>query len=91
MIIGNYALPYYGKQYVSQSLCCQRPEPYPWTLLLKSLRRTLGTLSVLIYNVYQNICSQTGKGDFYVLQWAALTIELWAREFFDKNPGKITA
>lgn len=30
--------------------------------------------------------SQEGKADLYMLQWAALTIELWARRFIDGNP-----
>jgi asparagine synthase (glutamine-hydrolysing) len=32
--------------------------------------------------------SQTGKQDLYMLQWAVLTIELWARQFIDRNPAK---
>lgn len=31
--------------------------------------------------------SQSGAADLYMLQWAALTCELWAREFIDKNPA----
>lgn len=31
--------------------------------------------------------SQSGRADLYMLQWAALTCELWAREFIDKNPA----
>jgi asparagine synthase (glutamine-hydrolysing) len=31
--------------------------------------------------------SQNGQDDLYMLQWAVLTVELWAREFIDKNPG----
>jgi asparagine synthase (glutamine-hydrolysing) len=31
--------------------------------------------------------SQTGNIDLYMLQWAILTIELWARQFIDKNPA----
>lgn len=31
--------------------------------------------------------SQSGKEDLYLLQWAVLTLELWAREFLDKNPS----
>jgi len=31
--------------------------------------------------------SQTGKDDLYMLQWAILTIELWARQFIDQNPA----
>lgn len=30
--------------------------------------------------------SQTGAEDLYMLQWAVLTIELWARQFIDRNP-----
>jgi asparagine synthase (glutamine-hydrolysing) len=30
--------------------------------------------------------SQRGQSDLYMLQWAVLTCELWAREFLDKNP-----
>jgi asparagine synthase (glutamine-hydrolysing) len=33
--------------------------------------------------------SQAGKVDLYMLQWAALTTELWARQFIDRNPGAI--
>lgn len=29
--------------------------------------------------------SQAGKDDLYMLQWAVLTIELWARQFIDHN------
>jgi asparagine synthase (glutamine-hydrolysing) len=32
--------------------------------------------------------SQSGKEDLYMLQWAVLTIELWARQFIDRNPAK---
>lgn len=31
--------------------------------------------------------SQTGKTDLYMLQWAVLTMELWARQFIDQNPA----
>jgi asparagine synthase (glutamine-hydrolysing) len=31
--------------------------------------------------------SQAGKDDLYMLQWAILTIELWARQFIDRNPA----
>jgi asparagine synthase (glutamine-hydrolysing) len=31
--------------------------------------------------------SQAGKDDLYMLQWAVLTIELWARQFIDRNPA----
>jgi asparagine synthase (glutamine-hydrolysing) len=31
--------------------------------------------------------SQTGNLDLYMLQWAILTIELWARQFIDRNPA----
>ena len=27
--------------------------------------------------------SQAGKADLYMLQWAIITLELWARQFFD--------
>lgn len=30
--------------------------------------------------------SQRGKDDLYMLQWTALTVELWARQFIDRNP-----
>jgi asparagine synthase (glutamine-hydrolysing) len=33
--------------------------------------------------------SQAGKDDLYMLQWAVLTIELWARQFIDKNPANV--
>jgi len=31
--------------------------------------------------------SQTGQDDLYMLQWAVLTIELWARAFIDRCPA----
>jgi asparagine synthase (glutamine-hydrolysing) len=31
--------------------------------------------------------SQTGRADFYMLQWALLTLEIWARQFIDQNPA----
>jgi asparagine synthase (glutamine-hydrolysing) len=31
--------------------------------------------------------SQAGQVDLYMLQWAALTLELWARKFLDRNPA----
>jgi asparagine synthase (glutamine-hydrolysing) len=33
--------------------------------------------------------SQAGRADFYMLQWAVLTLELWAREFLDRNPAEV--
>ncbi len=33
--------------------------------------------------------SQTGRTDYYMLQWAVLTLELWAREFLDRNPAAV--
>jgi asparagine synthase (glutamine-hydrolysing) len=30
--------------------------------------------------------SQAGQVDLYMLQWAVLTVELWARRFLDRNP-----
>jgi len=32
--------------------------------------------------------SQSGRADYYMLQWAVLTLELWAREFLDRNPAQ---
>lgn len=32
--------------------------------------------------------SQSGRSDYYMLQWAVLTMELWAREFLDRNPAE---
>jgi asparagine synthase (glutamine-hydrolysing) len=32
--------------------------------------------------------SQSGRADYYMLQWAILTLELWAREFLDRNPAQ---
>jgi asparagine synthase (glutamine-hydrolysing) len=32
--------------------------------------------------------SQSGRADYYMLQWAILTMELWAREFLDRNPAQ---
>ncbi|MGE3313516.1 MAG: asparagine synthase (glutamine-hydrolyzing) [Planctomycetaceae bacterium] len=31
--------------------------------------------------------SQLGRADLYMLQWAVLTTELWARRFLDENPA----
>ncbi len=31
--------------------------------------------------------SQSGARDLYMLQWAVLTMELWAREFLDRTPA----
>jgi asparagine synthase (glutamine-hydrolysing) len=31
--------------------------------------------------------SQSGRADLYMLQWAVLTVELWARRFLDENPA----
>jgi len=33
--------------------------------------------------------SQSGRADYYMLQWAVLTLELWAREFLDRNPADL--
>jgi asparagine synthase (glutamine-hydrolysing) len=33
--------------------------------------------------------SQSGKDDLYMLQWAVLTVELWARQSIDHNPAKM--
>jgi asparagine synthase (glutamine-hydrolysing) len=43
------------------------------------------------YKALQNIRarSQAGKDDLYMLQWAVLTIELWARQFIDQNPCSV--
>ncbi|HEY2918583.1 MAG TPA: asparagine synthase (glutamine-hydrolyzing) [Candidatus Binatia bacterium] len=41
------------------------------------------------YSALQDIRarSQAGKDDLYMLQWAILTVELWARQFIDRNPA----
>jgi asparagine synthase (glutamine-hydrolysing) len=31
--------------------------------------------------------SQTRRADYYMLQWALLTLEIWARQFLDQNPA----
>lgn len=31
---------------------------------------------------------ETGRADLYLLQWAVLTLELWARQFIDSNPAE---
>jgi asparagine synthase (glutamine-hydrolysing) len=31
--------------------------------------------------------SQAGRADYYMAQWALLTLELWARQFIDQNPA----
>ncbi|HEV3298400.1 MAG TPA: asparagine synthase (glutamine-hydrolyzing) [Planctomycetaceae bacterium] len=31
--------------------------------------------------------SQTGRADYYMLQWALLTLEIWAQKFIDENPA----
>jgi asparagine synthase (glutamine-hydrolysing) len=33
--------------------------------------------------------SQAGRADYYMLQWALLTLELWARQFIDQNPAHV--
>lgn len=33
--------------------------------------------------------SQHGQADLYMLQWAVLTIELWARQFMDRSPASV--
>jgi asparagine synthase (glutamine-hydrolysing) len=37
------------------------------------------------YEAVQNVrrVSQAGKADLYMLQWAIITVELWARQFID--------
>jgi asparagine synthase (glutamine-hydrolysing) len=35
--------------------------------------------------------SQAGQVDLYMLQWAVLTVELWARQFIDRNPSDAAA
>jgi asparagine synthase (glutamine-hydrolysing) len=35
--------------------------------------------------------SQSGRADHYMLQWAVLTLELWAREFLDRNPADLVS
>ena len=32
--------------------------------------------------------SQAGRADYYMLQWALLTLELWAQRFIDDNPAQ---
>jgi asparagine synthase (glutamine-hydrolysing) len=32
--------------------------------------------------------AQAGRDDTYMLQWAVLTLELWARQFLDRNPAE---
>jgi asparagine synthase (glutamine-hydrolysing) len=34
--------------------------------------------------------SQAGGADYYMLQWALLTLEIWARQFIDQNPAATT-
>jgi asparagine synthase (glutamine-hydrolysing) len=31
--------------------------------------------------------SQAGRADYYMLQWALLSLEIWARQFIDQNPA----
>jgi asparagine synthase (glutamine-hydrolysing) len=31
--------------------------------------------------------SQSGRADYYMLQWALLTLEIWAQKFIDQNPA----
>jgi asparagine synthase (glutamine-hydrolysing) len=33
--------------------------------------------------------SQEGRTDLYMLQWAVLTMEIWARGFLDRNPASL--
>jgi asparagine synthase (glutamine-hydrolysing) len=35
--------------------------------------------------------SQSGSEDLYMLQWAVLTMELWAQQFIDRNPADAAA
>jgi asparagine synthase (glutamine-hydrolysing) len=35
--------------------------------------------------------SQAGRADYYMLQWALLTLELWARQFVDQNPADVAS
>ena len=39
------------------------------------------------YEAVQNVrkVSQAGKADLYMLQWAIITVELWARQFIDRK------
>jgi asparagine synthase (glutamine-hydrolysing) len=41
------------------------------------------------YSALQDIRarSQAGKDDLYMLQWAVITVEFWARQFIDRNPA----
>jgi asparagine synthase (glutamine-hydrolysing) len=34
--------------------------------------------------------SLAGRADYYMLQWALLTLEIWARQFIDQNPAATT-
>jgi asparagine synthase (glutamine-hydrolysing) len=33
--------------------------------------------------------SQAGRADYYMLQWALLTLEIWAQKFLDQNPAAV--
>lgn len=50
-------------------------------------RESIASRGWFDYEAVQNVrrVSQAGKADLYMLQWAIITIELWARQFIDEN------
>lgn len=52
-------------------------------------RGSLGRRGWFSFDAVQRIRqhSQSGRADYYMLQWALLTVELWARQFLDRQPA----
>jgi asparagine synthase (glutamine-hydrolysing) len=50
-------------------------------------RESINSRGWFDYEAVQNIrkLSQSGKADLYMLQWAMITVELWARQFIDRK------
>lgn len=55
--------------------------------------RTIESRGWFDYAAVQNARkrSQAGSSDLYMLQWALITMELWARQFLDHNPGNVVS
>lgn len=50
-------------------------------------RESINSRGWFDYDAVQNVrrVSQAGKADLYMLQWAIMTVELWARQFIDRK------
>ena len=50
-------------------------------------RESINSRGWFDYEAVQDVrkVSQSGKADLYMLQWAIITVELWARQFIDRN------